>query len=133
MGNCLKGEIIMIEYTWKITGLKTKDIDGKPSAICQTYWQKTGTDENGNQGTFQGATPFTIDATDTSGPFKPFDELTEDDILTWIKNVVVGDYEQHVNAKIAKQIEQKIAPIVDVKLPWAPEVTELPVVDDPVV
>lgn len=123
-----------ITYTWKITGLKTKDVDGKPSAVVQTYWQKTGTDENGNQGTFQGATPFTVDPTDDSGPFIPFSELTEDDVLAWIKTVVVGNYEEHVNGKIAEQIEQKIAPVTDAKLPWAPEQeTESPATEKPVV
>lgn len=111
----------MIEYSWKITGLKTKDIDGKPSAVVQTYWQKIGTDENGNQGTFAGATPFTVDPTDDSGPFKPFNELTEADIIAWIQTVVVGNYEEHVNGKIAEQIEQKITPVVDAKLPWVTE------------
>jgi hypothetical protein len=113
----------MIEYTWKITDLKTKDIDGKPSAVVQTYWQKIGTDENGNQGTFAGATPFTVDPTDDSGPFKPFNELTEADIIAWIQTVVVGNYEEHVNGKIAEQIEQKITPVTDAKLPWATEET----------
>lgn len=112
----------MITYTWKITGLKTKDIDiTHPAAVVQTYWQKIGTDENGNQGTFAGATPFTVDPTDESGPFKPFNELTESDIIAWIQTVVVGGYEEHVNGKIAEQIEQKITPVVDAKLPWATE------------
>ena len=121
-----------ITYTWKITGLKTKDVDGKPSAVVQTYWQKIGTDENGNEGSFQGATPFTVDPTDNSGPFIPFSELTEDDVIAWIKTVVVGNYEEHVNAKIAEQIEQKIAPVTDAKLPWiVEEVQEEPAVDTP--
>lgn len=112
----------MITYTWKITGLKTKDVDTThPSAVVQTYWQKIGTDENGNQGTFSGATPFTVDPSDDSGPFKPFSELTESDIIAWIQTVVVGGYEEHVNGKIAEQIEQKITPVVDAKLPWATE------------
>ncbi len=110
-----------MQYTWKITGLKTKDINGKPSAIVQTYWQKIGTDENGNEGTFAGATPFTVDPTDDSGPFKPFSDLTEADIIAWIQTVVVGGYEEHVNGKIAEQIEQKIKPVTDAKLPWATE------------
>ena len=50
-------------YTWKVTGIKIKDevnAEGVtlPKAICQTYWQKIGTDANGNEGTFSGATPF---------------------------------------------------------------------------
>ena len=110
-----------ITYTWKITGLKTKDVsEDKPAAVVQTYWQKIGTDEDGNEGTFSGATPFTVDPSDESGPFIPFEELTEEDVLDWIKTVVVGGYEEHVNGQIAKQIEEKISPVVDNRLPWAP-------------
>jgi len=110
-----------ITYTWKITGLKTKDVsDDKPAAVVQTYWQKIGTDENGNEGTFSGATPFTVDPSDESGPFIPFEDLTEEDVLDWIKTVVVGGYADHVNGQIAKQIEEKISPVVENRLPWAP-------------
>ncbi len=112
-----------ITYTWKITGLKTKDYDVKPSSIVQTYWQKTGTDENGNTGTFSGATPFTVDPTDTSGPFIPFEQLTEADVISWIQTIVVGDYERHVNAQILKEIDSKVIPVKDVALPWDPTST----------
>jgi hypothetical protein len=110
-----------ITYTWKITGLKTKDVsEDKPAAVVQTYWQKIGTDEDGNEGTFSGATPFTVDPSDESGPFIPFEELTEEDVLDWIKTVVVGGYADHVNGQIAKQIEEKISPVIENRLPWAP-------------
>lgn len=109
-----------ITYTWKITGLKTKDVsDSKAGAVVQTYWEKTGTDENGNTGMFAGATPFTVDPTDDSGPFIPFDQLTEADVLAWIQAVVVGDYERHINDKIQQQIDEKIRPVVDAQMPWA--------------
>jgi hypothetical protein len=121
-----------ITYTWKVTSLKVKDLsEDKKNAIVQTYWQKIGTDENGNEGTFSGATPFTVDPTDDSGPFVPFEQLTEEDVLDWIKSVVVGSYEEHVNSKIFEQIQDKLTPAVDAKLPWAPEepVGNNPVVD----
>jgi len=114
-----------ITYTWEITGLKTKDVsDSKTGAVVQTYWKKVGTDENGNTGTFSGATPFTVDPTDDSGPFIPFEELTEEDVLTWIKSIVVDDYEVHVNEQIQKQIDESITPVKDVDLPWAPPPSE---------
>ena len=110
-----------ITYTWKITGLRTKNVsDDKQAAVVQTYWKKIGTDADGNEGTFSGATPFTVDPTDESGPFIPFEDLTEEDVLDWIKTVVVGGYADHVNGQIAKQIEEKISPVVDNRLPWAP-------------
>jgi len=116
-----------ITYTWKITGLKTKDVaTDKPAAVVQTYWKKIGTDADGNEGTFSGATPFTVDPTDESGPFIAFEDLTEENVLDWIKSVVVGGYEEHVNGQIAKQIEEKISPVTENVLPWAPVTANTP-------
>lgn len=109
-----------ITYTWKITGMKTRDFDNKPNAVVQTYWQKTGTDEQGNEGTFSGATPFTVDPTDDSGPFIPFEDLTEQNVIDWIKEVVVGSYQEHVDGVILKQIQDKVTPVRDAAMPWAP-------------
>lgn len=110
-------------YTWKVTSIKVKNVsDSKQNAVCQTYWQKIGTDENGNEGTFSGATPFTVDPTDDSGPFIAFEDLTENDVLSWIQSVVIGGYEEHVNGQIQKQIDEKINVITEPKMPWAPVV-----------
>lgn len=115
-----------ITYTWKITSLKVKNIsDTMPNAVVQTNWQKIGTDENGNQGIFSGATPFTRDPTDESGPFIAFEELTEEDVINWIKTVVVGQYEQHVNEQIQRQISEKLNPTSEPPLPWASPINPL--------
>ena len=117
-----------LTYTWKVTGIKTRDevnAEGETlqNAVVQTYWQKIGTDAEGNEGTFSGATPFT--AKDVpSGEFVPLAELTEETVIGWIQDVVVGGYEEHVNGMIQKQIDDKT--ITDVKLPWAPEEPEVP-------
>lgn len=107
-----------MEYTWKITGVKTMDTDSVENAIVQTYWEKTGTDAEGNEGKFTGATPFPKSSIDPD-KFVPFDKLTEEVVLGWIKDVVVGSYEEHVNNQIQKQIDAKI--IKQPSLPWAPE------------
>ena len=102
-------------YTWKITGVKTVDTGDVTDAVIQTYWEKIGTDENGNQGTFVGATPFSQSSINPES-FVPYTELTEEIILNWIQAVVVGDYEQHVNEQIQKQINAKN--IKQPSLPW---------------
>ena len=112
-----------VTYTWAVTGLKTKNetnADGVVlnNAVVQTYWKKTGTDENGNEGTFSGATPFTA-ADVPAGEFVAFESLTEEIVLGWIKAVVVGTYEEHVNGQIQKQIDQSINPVVESAMPWA--------------
>lgn len=109
-----------ITYTWKISSLKTKDEGTHKNAVVQTYWKKIGTDVDGNVGEFSGATPFTSkDVPD--GEFISFEDLTEEIVLQWIQSVVVDSYEQHVNSKIAEQIDKKTNPVIDSKLPWAPE------------
>jgi hypothetical protein len=107
-----------ITYTWKITGMKVQDLPNKPKAVVQTYWKKTGTDENSIEGEFTGATPFTVDPTDESGTFIAFEELTEQDVIDWVKSVVVGSYEIHVDSIIQKTINGKKFPVVEETLPW---------------
>lgn len=110
-----------LTYTWKVTGLKIKQEAGFNNAVVQTYWAKIGTDEDGNEGKFNGATPFTVDPDQPT--FIPFDQLTEADVLGWVQGVVVGDYELHVNEQIAKDLESKLNPDTEIskidELPWS--------------
>lgn len=109
-----------ITYTWKVTGVKTKTEGLYQQAVVQTYWTKTGTDENGNTGTFSGATPFTTANLPQGQEFVPFADLSEEIVLGWIQAIVVGGYEEHVNGVIAKQIADKVDPVVEAQLPWMP-------------
>jgi hypothetical protein len=107
-----------ITYTWEVTSLKTKTEGNNANAVVQTYWKKIGTDENGNTGVFEGATPFTSVSV-PEGEFIPFEQLTEETVLNWIKSVVVEHYEIHVNSKIQEKIDANI--VTQPGLPWAPE------------
>lgn len=111
-----------ITYSWKITSLKKKNSGSLNGVVFQTYWQKTGTDENGNTGTFSGATPFYPEVIDPN-KFVPFEQLTEATVLGWIQSVVVDAYELHVNEQIQRQIDEKAnasAEITTGSFPWDP-------------
>jgi hypothetical protein len=107
-------------YTWAVTGMKGIDLPNEPNAIIQTYWTKTGVDEQGNEGMFSGATPFPPSSIDPD-TFIPYDQLTEEIVLGWIQAIVVGSYEEHVNAQIQKQIDA--LKIKEEPLPWVPTTT----------
>jgi hypothetical protein len=111
-----------MNYTWQLTSLKRKNTSELNNVVVQTYWKKTGTDENGNEGSFSGATPFDLSTVDPTN-FTSYEDLTEEAVLGWIQSVVVGDYERHVNEKIAEQIEAIVSPVVSVTggFPWQPE------------
>jgi hypothetical protein len=119
-------QIMAITYTWEVTSLKTTNEGDNLNAVVQTYWRKIGTDEHGHTAAFDGATPFTSipvtldeSVSEEFNSFIPFNELTEDIVLEWIKAVVIGDYELHVNAKIQEKINREH--VTQPGLPWAPE------------
>ena len=105
-------------YTWAVTSIKKDPND----SVVQTYWTKTGTDDDDNTGTFSGATPFEADP--SAEGYIPFADLTEADVLGWIQSIVVGSYEEHVNAQIQKQIDANL--IAETAMPWATPAEEAP-------
>jgi len=110
-----------ITYTWKVTGLrKVESVNGLENVVIGTRWEKIGTDEDGNEGKFNGATPFKPSEIDPDN-FIDWDNLSEEVVLSWIKPVVVGSYQEHVNEQIAKQIRDKRSPVSDIQhMPWDP-------------
>jgi hypothetical protein len=110
-----------MNYTWEISSIKRKDTSTLSNIIVQTYWKKIGTDENGNTGSFSGATPFDLSTVDPEN-FVAYENLTEEMVLGWIQSVVVGGYEEHVNEKIAEEIDKQVNPVTEVTegFPWSP-------------
>lgn len=110
-----------VTYTWELSSLKVKTAQEVENVVVQTYWKKIGTlDANTEiQGTFSGATPFTNFDPEN---YTPFADLTETQVLGWIQANVTGSYEEHVNAQIQKQIDEKLNPESEISgntFPWS--------------
>jgi hypothetical protein len=105
-----------IAYTWKVTGLKVTDTDDHDKVVIQSFWTKTGTDENGFTGVFEGTTSFSVDEI-VDNQFIPYHNLTEKTVLTWIQDREIGPFMERVDDRIAKEISIKIAPPV-IGVPW---------------
>lgn len=115
-----------LTYDWKLIGLKKQTTDIVNDAIVGTQWKITATDEDGNVGTFTGATPFKLSEINT-GSFIEYSELTEEQVLGWVKNHVSGsgnyNYMAHINEMIRKEIQSTKWTKIDVdeaNLPWSP-------------
>ena len=128
-----------LTYEWKLIGLKKQDSDNVNEAIVGTNWKITATDEDGNVGTFTGATPFSISTINT-GSFVPYNELTEEIVLGWVKNHVSGsgptNYMEHINKQIQKEIiatKWVKVEVDEANLPWSPTSGSIvaPQVSDP--
>jgi hypothetical protein len=114
-------------YEWKLVGLKKQNSENINDAVIGTQWKLKATDEDGNEGTFTGATPFSISTINTSS-FTPYSELTEAQVLSWIKNHVSGsnpstNYMAHINGVIENEINTKKwvkLEVSEADLPWSP-------------
>ena len=104
-----------LTYEWKLTGLKKQNSDIITEAVVGTQWKLIATDEDGNTGTFNGATPFNISQINT-GSFTEYSNLTEEQVLSWIKNHVSGsastNYMDHIEGVILKEIASNASPPV---------------------
>lgn len=112
-------------YTYSVRNLKVKDEvnaagETLTNAVVQTYWDITGTDEEGNSGQFTGATPFSA-ANVPSGSFTAFEDLEEATVISWITNVINSDqgYKEHIDMQIQKEIDRDVATeVAGEALPW---------------
>jgi len=117
-------DIYGLEYEWKLTGLRKVNSGGISDIVMGTNWKLIGTDEDGFSGEFVGATPFRVEDLNT-GSFTPYNELTEETVLSWIKDVVLGQpsYWEHINSRILKSVRDSKSPVVSISesdLPWNP-------------
>jgi len=113
-------------YEWKLTGLRKQHTDTLSNVVVGTFWKVIATDEDGNVGTFTGATPFDLRTINTSS-FNDYHALDEETVLSWIKPIVSGShpgaYWDHINGAITKELNaNKYSRIMVMEndLPWAP-------------
>ena len=112
-----------IVYTWKLISLKKTDSANISNIIVGTRWECTGTDEEGNTGVFNGATPFSLASVDPNN-FIDWNNLTQETVLGWIQDILNRGGFDHVQAQIQKQIDAKKSPVIEVSSNSFPWVTE---------
>jgi hypothetical protein len=89
-------------------------LDGLQDVVTRVRYSYVGVDEQGNKGTFAGATPMPVPK-DTAN-FKPFSELQPADVVAWLE--AVSD-KIHMEERIAIQIASQISPKYEpVPSPW---------------
>ena len=92
--------------------------------VTRVRYNYVGVDENGVEGTFAGATPMPLPE-DTEN-YIPFADLQPENVVSWLE--ATADI-THMQERIVKQIEAKIAPKYEpVPSPWAQPTTEEPTI-----
>jgi hypothetical protein len=114
-----------IDIKWTITDLERKTSDGY---VYRAFWKIIATYENTETG-IHGSVEFPRTA-----DFIPFEDLTEDIIVSWTKNQLGPRSVNSLEETVVHELELKISPITfSTGLPWATPVDEeTPVIEETV-
>ena len=99
-----------MEYTWTIAQCEHEVATG---GITVAHWRVSAVDGDYSASAY-GTAGFTPDA--TSPDFKPYDQVTEAEVLGWVWASVDKD---ETEANLAAQIDAQKNPTSEAGLPWA--------------
>lgn len=109
-----------VTFTWAIpqNSLYTQTIDGHPDVVTTVAYEVTATDgKNTVNQTGVVNVPF-----DPNTPFVPFAQLTQDEVINWVKNQLGAPKVTTIEKALTAQLERKANPPVRPVLkpaPWA--------------
>jgi len=99
-----------IEYTWTIAQCEHEVATG---GITVAHWRVSAVDGDYSASAY-GTAGFTPDA--TSPDFKPYDQVTEAEVLGWVWASVDKD---ETEANLASQINAQKNPVTAAGTPWS--------------
>lgn len=104
------------EYTWVIAALECyPEHEGHSDVVFTAHWRLTGVDGEYTAGVY-GSVGLTLDP---DAPFTPFADLTQDQVVGWVKDALGEEQVAAYKANIDKQIaDQANPPVVRPTLPW---------------
>ena len=102
-----------INYTWNVSTVDVKEIDGNADTVFNVHWRLTGTDDANDE----SATVYGTQSLDTSdlSDFTAFADLTASDVQGWVEAAMGEDEITNIKANLDAQIEELVNPVVKTK------------------
>ena len=108
-----------INYTWDVSTVDVKEIDGNADTVFNVHWRLTGTDDANNdaEGNPQAATVYGTIGLDTEdlSDFTAFADLTVSDVQGWVEAAMGADEVQSKKDGLDATIAELVTPIVQTK------------------
>ena len=102
-----------INYTWNVSTVDVKEIDGKADTVSNVHWRLTGTDDTNDESATVYGTQ-TLDTSDLSD-FTAFADLTVSDVQGWVEAAMGEEAVTNMKAGLDAQIEELVNPVVQTK------------------
>ena len=108
-----------INYTWDVSTVDVKEINGNADTVFNVHWRLTGTDDANNdaEGNPQTATVYGTQPLDTSdlSDFTAFADLTVSDVQGWVEAAMGEEEVQSKKDGLDATIAELVTPIVQTK------------------
>ncbi len=106
-----------ITYTWSVQEVNAFPVkDGKQNVVFNVHWIAGGADGEHTASAY-GSTSIALNA-DSS--FTEYENLTEEQVIGWVKSSMGAEEVAAIEASIVGQINEQINPkIITPSLPWA--------------
>jgi hypothetical protein len=106
-----------ITNTWAVLQMDAyPEQDGETDVVFNVHWTLTGTDGT-YSGNVYGSQSVTVDP---EAPFTPYADLTQAQVIGWVKDALGEEQVSSLEANVAEQIANQInPPIVTPALPWS--------------
>ena len=108
-----------INYTWDVSTVDVKEIDGNADTVFNVHWRLTGTDDANNDadGNPQAATVYGTIGLDTEdlSDFTAFADLTVSDVQGWVEAAMGADEVQAKKDGLDATIAELVTPVVQTK------------------
>ena len=108
-----------INYTWDVSTVDVKEIDGNADTVFNVHWRLTGTDDANNDadGNPQAATVYGSIGLDTEdlSDFIAFADLTVSDVQGWVEAAMGEDEITNMKANLDATIAELVTPTVQTK------------------
>tara|TARA_Y100000816_G_C25904173_1_gene471663 strand:+ start:393 stop:746 length:354 start_codon:yes stop_codon:yes gene_type:complete len=112
-----------INYTWDVSTVDVKEIDGNADTVFNVHWRLTGTDDTNTVKDSQGndiaatATVYGSQSLDTSdlSDFIAFTDLTVSDVQGWVEAAIGAEDITEMKAGLDGNIAELVTPTVQTK------------------
>ena len=95
---------------WKITQLDCyPNFQGREQVVCQAHWRAEAAEGDASVSVY-GTVGFELDP---KAKFKPFEKLTEKDVLSWAHAKMGEDFVADAERRVLAELADKITPTVE--------------------
>ena len=102
-----------INYTWDVSTVDVKEIDGNADTVFNVHWRLTGTDDVTNE-SYSVYSSIALDTSDLSN-FTAFADLTASDVQGWVEAAMGEEAVTNMKAGLDAQIDELLNPVVQTK------------------